>query len=224
MDKNLLESVYRDHHVRGDRYGYLYCHGARGSYLKKWVGTGKKVLDLGCRDGMLSAFYAEGNDCTGVDIDQEALSLAKSRLNIKTFWLDLNEEWPFAKESFDVIIACEILEHIFFLSPLLERIAASLKPGGLFIGSVPNAFRMKNRFRFLLGNPYENDPTHVRQFSWGSLHQMLEPQFSEIQVVPLQGKILPFWRVSERAPFFLQRVFSKDFLWRCEKKSESYQK
>jgi 2-polyprenyl-3-methyl-5-hydroxy-6-metoxy-1,4-benzoquinol methylase len=215
--KESLEALYRAHHERGKRYGYLFCHGSRGPYLRKWIGTGKKVLDLGCRDGMLTEFYSEDNDVLGADIDKKALGLAKERLGIETLWLDLNEEWPFTEASFDVIVACEIVEHLFYMDRFVEKVNASLKPGGLFIGSVPNAFRMRNRMKFLLGKEYETDPTHVRQFSYGKLQNLLLKTFEEAEIVPIQGKILPFLKVSPSMPATLNRLFAKDLLWRAKK-------
>ncbi len=73
MRKNLLEEIYRNHHEKGSRYGYLFCHGRRVPYLQKWIGTGKRILDLGCRDGVLTQSFAEGNDVVVVDIDRKAL-------------------------------------------------------------------------------------------------------------------------------------------------------
>lgn len=214
MFKNDLESIYRAHHVRGSRYGYLFCHGARGPFLKEWIGTGKRVLDLGCRDGMLTSFFAPHNEVIGIDIDQKALQLARERLGIETKWLDLNTEWPFSPHSFDAIVACEILEHLFFLDPFLERVALSLKKGGLFIGSVPNAFRMRNRWRFFFGQEYESDPTHMRQFSSQKLKRMLCSRFTGIEIVPLGGKILPFLPIAPFFPKRLNALFAKDLLWR----------
>ncbi len=216
QQKESLEALYRAHHERGKRYGYLFCHGSRGPYLQKWIGTGKKVLDLGCRDGMLTEFYAQGNTVLGADIDKKALGLAKNRLGIETLWLDLNQEWPFAEGSFDVIVACEIMEHLFYMDSFLEKVNASLKPGGQFIGSVPNAFRVRNRMKFLLGREYETDPTHVRQFSVGKLQNILLKTFKEAEVIPIQGKILPFLRVSSKSPAALNRLFGKDLLWRAK--------
>jgi 2-polyprenyl-3-methyl-5-hydroxy-6-metoxy-1,4-benzoquinol methylase len=215
MQKNDLEAIYRAHHERGKRYGYLYCHGERGGYLKKWIGTGKRVLDLGCRDGMLTAYYAKGNDVVGADIDQKALVLAKEKLGIETLWLDLNAEWPFAKGSFDVVVACEIMEHLFFLDAFLDKVQASLRKEGVFIGSVPNAFRMRNRMKFLFGKEYENDPTHVRQFSFGKLQGVLSKRFHDVEIVPLQGKVLPFLPVSSSLPLAVNRLFAKDLLWKA---------
>ncbi|MBF8263443.1 MAG: Methyltransferase type 11 [Parachlamydiales bacterium] len=215
MNKEKLEAQYRTHHERGKRYGYLFCHGQRGPWLQNWIGTGKKVLDLGCRDGMLTRYFCRGNDVLGVDIDRKALEIARKNLGIETMWVDLNAEWPFPNESFDAIVACEILEHLYVLDSLMERLCASLRPGAIFIGSVPNAFRVRNRLKFLAGNEFESDPTHVRCFSHQNLTTMLSKQFSEVQIVPIQGKILPFLKVGPMMPAVLNRLFAKDLLWRA---------
>ena len=219
MQKTDLEAVYRNHHERGSRYGYLYCHGARSPYLVKWIGKGKKVLDLGCRDGMLTQSYAAGNQVVGVDIDQKALELIRAKLGIETQWLDLNAEWPFQPASFDVIVACEIMEHLYVLDGFLNKVFETLKPGGLFIGSVPNAFRMRNRLKFLTGREFENDQTHVRQFSYHKLESILRKRCSEVEIVPLEGKVLPFLPVSPLLPKALNRLFARDLLWRSVKSS-----
>ncbi len=118
--KQDLSQMYARHHEKGARYGYLFCHGARGPYLKQWIGTGKRVLDLGCRDGQLTEFFAKGNTVIGADVDSQALDRIRARLGIEALWLDLNTEWPFEEEAFDAIVSCEILEHLFSLSPILS--------------------------------------------------------------------------------------------------------
>lgn len=215
MKKWDLEELYQKHHEKGDRYGYLYCHGARAPFLKNWIGQGKTVLDLGCRDGMLTQSFAQGNRVVGVDIDRNALQLCKERLKIETVWLDLNTEWIWPEHSVDCIVACEILEHLFFADSFLEKVWQTLKPNGLFIGSVPNAFRWRNRWKFLWGKEYETDPTHVRQFSFEKLNQLLQKRFRDIEIVPLEGKICPFLTVQGKTPRAFGKRFSKDLLWCC---------
>ncbi len=217
MQKLALEKVYRDHHEHRSRYGYLYCHGERGPYLKEWIGEGKRILDLGCRDGMLTQSFAAGNEIVGADIDRHALELIEAKLDIETVWVDLNEEWPFAPESFDVIVACEIMEHLFFLESFLAQVYQTLKKGGLFVGSVPNAFRIRNRLKFMRGVEFENDPTHVRMFSMEKLESAVGEFFNEVEIVPLQGKILPFLPVSPYMPKRLNGLFARDLLWRATK-------
>lgn len=216
MGKERLSEIYQNHHRDRSRYGYLFCEGARGPILQRWIGKGKKVLDLGCRDGMLTKSFLSNNEVIGVDIDKTALSMAEKRLKIKTLWLDLNNEWPFEGESFDCIVACEILEHLFFLEPFLQNVKKTLKRGGLFLGSVPNAFRFKNRLRFLWGKEYENDPTHVRQFSFRALKELLASFSEEKQILPLEGKIFWKWRVKERTPPGIARLFGRDLLFKVQ--------
>lgn len=213
--KNRLSQIYAHHHERGKRYHYLFCHGARAPYLRDWIGTGKRVLDLGCRDGMLTQAFAKDNTVIGADIDPKALELIRERLGIETHWIDLNSEWPFAPDSFDAIVCCEILEHVFFLDAVLARIGSALKKGGMFIGSVPNSFRMRNRWKFLWGQEFDKDPTHVRLFSHQKVEQMLKDRFQDVQIVPLQGKIAPFLPVSPALPNALNLLFAKDLLWRA---------
>jgi SAM-dependent methyltransferase len=217
MLKAELEEVYQEHHELKNRYGYLFCGGERAPYLQRWIGTDKKILDLGCRDGMLTATFCQGNRVIGVDIDRKALQLAQARLGIETVWVDLNHEWPFSPHSFDVIVACELMEHLFFLHPFLANVFRTLNGGGLFIGSVPNAFRMRNRWKFLLGKDFETDPTHVRMFSPRSLRASLEDFFDAVEIVPIQGKVLPFIPVGEWLPQGIGELFAKDLLWRSVK-------
>jgi 2-polyprenyl-3-methyl-5-hydroxy-6-metoxy-1,4-benzoquinol methylase len=215
MQKRVLEETYRTHHERGDRYGYLFCNGARSPYLKRWIGQGKKVLDLGCRDGMLTQSFSKGNEVIGVDIDKQALKLCEKKLAIETQWIDLNTEWPWENSSFDAIVSCEIIEHLYTLERFLENVANTLKPNGIYIGSVPNAFRMRNRLKFLFGKEYETDSTHVRQFSYEKLQNTLARYFSHIEIVALGGKVFPFVDVTEATPKTIARLFAKDLLWRC---------
>jgi len=212
-----LEDVYRKHHERGKRYGYLFCHGKRGPFIKRWIGTGKKVIDFGCRDGELTKFYCEGNDVLGVDIDRKALELIQEKHGVRTEWRNLNEEFPEGSEVYDSAVACEILEHIYQENRFIENVANLLKPNGIFIGSVPNAFRLKNRFKFLFGKEFDTDPTHVHIFSVSSLRQKLLKHFKEVEIVPIGGKILPFWSVTESSPRQLNALFGKDLLWKAVK-------
>lgn len=217
MKKENLQSVYEQHHEKKGRYGYLFCHGERIPYLKRWIGKKQEILDLGCRDGTLTKHYSEGNYVTGVDIDKSALKKAREDLGIQTLWLDLNNEWPFEPESKDVIIACEVLEHVFNLEPLLDHIFQTLKPGGIFLGSVPNSYRLRNRCRFLLGKPYETDPTHVRSFSYANVETMLSEYFTEVEIALVRGQLAWKIPISENWPLALKRYLAKDLLWKAKK-------
>ncbi len=217
-NREQLENIYQSHHRRGNRYGLLYCGPERINIIKMWIGENRKVLDLGCRDGEFTKHYAGKNDVTGVDIDRNALAIAKRNLNIDTEWLDLNDNFPFREESYDAVVACEIIEHIYYPESFLEKIHRVLKPGGIFIGSTPNAFRMYNRIRFLFGNDFDTDRTHIHIFSVPKTKKLLERYFAVESLMPVGGKLFPYIKIPDKAPLFIKKLFGKDILWKAVKK------
>lgn len=97
---------------------------------------GATVLELGCGAGAACARVAEaGFAVTGVDVSLAQLELARTRAPGATFlhadFLDL--ELP--HESFDAVCSFYVLNHVprDRLADLIDRIAAWLKPGGLFM-------------------------------------------------------------------------------------------
>ncbi len=183
-----LEGVYASHHKERRKPFFILQGETRGNFLKQNVGQGKKVLDIGCRDGALTSYYAKGNSVLGVDIDTEALARAKETLSIDTMQMDLNGEWSTPKNHFDVVVAAEVLEHVYYPDTILKKIYISLKPGGILLGSIPNAFSLKNRLRYLRGTKKHtplSDPTHINHFSRKEFESLLDQQFSEWEIVPL---------------------------------------
>ena len=47
------------------------------------------------------------------------------------------------------------MEHLRFPQKALHEILRVLQENGKLIGSVPNAFRLRNRMKFLIGKPFE---------------------------------------------------------------------
>ena len=220
MSSRRLMELYQRHHRVGARYGYLYGGEERARQFQAWVGTGKRILDLGCRDGTLTGWVAEGNRVVGVDIDPTALRAAVKRLGVRVVQGDLNDLLPFAPESFEAVVAGELLEHVYFPQIFLGEIARVLRPGGLFVGSTPNAFRLRNRWRFLWGREFETDETHVHRFSLGRLERELLQHFRRVRIEPTGGHFLGGGRsgipVSPKAPFWARRLFALDLCWVAE--------
>lgn len=182
----VLQKMYETHHSDRKRLGFTILEDQRGKKISEVVGTGKKILDIGCRDGALTKFYAAANDVLGVDIDKNALAKIEQELHIRTLFFDLNGEWEaLGTEEFDVIVAGEIVEHLFYPERVFERVFRHLKAGGVFIGSVPNAFSLKNRMRYLAGNKANtplSDPTHINHFSAPELERLLKKKFREVEI------------------------------------------
>jgi len=179
----------------------------RGAFLKDRVGKGKQVLDIGCRDGALTSFFAEGNTVTGIDIDSSALERARS-LGITTRQVDLNGEWGIPRDSFDVVVAAEVIEHLYHPRLVIEKIYDVLREEGTLLGSVPNAFSLKHRVRYMFkqkkGTPLE-DPTHINHFTVAELHSLLSEFFEEVHIYGL-GRFKRLVRLSPQS-FAFDLVF-----------------
>ena len=177
------ESVYSYHHSHGNRYGTVHLRSARSQFLIKEIGTGKKILDIGVRDGELAKYYAPGNEVDGVDIDSAALKVAETH-GIKTYHFDLGGEWPITRK-YDVVVAGETMEHLFYPEVVTQKVASVLKPDGMFIGTVPNAFNLRRRFALTMLNKKPtslNDPTHINHFTVRELREMLKKHFREVEI------------------------------------------
>lgn len=186
-----LRDIYTEHHQQNRVPDFSLFGEKRGVMFARWIGQGKRILDLGCRDGALTQYYVEGNEVVGVDIDPVALERARNKLGITVYSFDLNNAWDLPLQSFDAVVAAEIIEHLYFPENVIEKISAVLKMDGLFIGSVPNAFNLKNRLRLLLGKKAGtplSDPTHINHFSYNELYGMLQRHFRDVEVVGFVGR------------------------------------
>lgn len=116
------------------------------------------VLEIGAFFGVVCIALASlGYEVTAADIP-EYIELPEqveryARFGIKTKGVRLEQfVLPFEDEQFDVIIMCEVLEHLNFNPlPLLKEINRIGKPGSIFYLSMPNAVHVFNRFLFARG-------------------------------------------------------------------------
>ena len=167
-----LRERYEEHHrERRDEGDFVFVP-ERIPVLRAAVGQGRRVLDLGCRSGALTRHFLDGNEVVGLDVDAAALAKA-AELGITPVEADVEDPLPFDAASFDAVVAGELLEHLQFPDSLVAEVRRVLRPGGVFVGSVPNAFRLQSRLRFLRGRSPEDDPTHLRMFSPAGIRELL---------------------------------------------------
>ena len=101
----------------------------------------RKVLDFGCGNGTGTVCLSlQGIDIVGVDNNQpgddgirEAQEYALERGSKATFtWMD-GESLNFSKESFDVVLAVDVFEHLRNLYKVLRETERVLKVGGSLV-------------------------------------------------------------------------------------------
>lgn len=105
------------------------------SVLKeKFPGTRLKVLDIGCGGGLLTNHLAHDHEVTGLDLSLESLEIAKKfDPSSRVKYLHADALYlPFENESFDVVIAMDLLEHVEDPKKVIAEASRVLKKGGLF--------------------------------------------------------------------------------------------
>jgi SAM-dependent methyltransferase len=168
-----LSERYGAYHRETRQPGFAFAQPERSEAFRRLVGgPGRRVLDLGCRYGALTRAYLDGNDVVGVDVDRDALAEA-AKLGIETVWADVDEPLPFDDASFDAVVCGELLEHVRDPARVVAEAQRVLRPAGTLAGSVPNAYRLKNRLLFLAGRPLDDDPTHLHLFRPADVERLL---------------------------------------------------
>ena len=205
-----LQMFYEHHHKTGNRLQQSFMEQARAELFGTWIGRDKRVLDLGCRDGTLTRHYLRGNEVVGGDIDQAALAYARETYGIQTQQVDLNSQLPFDDNSFDVVVMAEVLEHLPYPVSTLHEVERVLKPGSEFIGNVPLAYDLKDRYRVLRGKKLAlaGDPTHVQFYTYDDIHTLLTGSFQLEEIQILKGV---------KGSRFSARLFARNVAFRCVK-------
>ena len=181
-----LGERYRRHHRESRDDGDFVFVVERIPLFQQAIGRGKQVLDLGCRSGALTRHFLEGNHVVGLDVDRVALARA-AELGIEPVPANVEEPLPFEDGRFDAVVAGELLEHLRFPDELVTEIRRVLRPGGVLAGSVPNAFNIQNRLRFLRGLPPERDRTHLHMFRPRDLHELFTG-FEDVRLTFVGGR------------------------------------
>jgi SAM-dependent methyltransferase len=134
------------------------------------------VLDVGCSDGYGSAILSEtgSKNVTGGDISLQAVEYAKQhygREGLTLLCFDATN-LPFPSDSFDAVVALEIIEHLPEIEQkrLLSECVRVLRNGGLIICSTPNK---RTYSTVKVGGLVNLNPGHVKELSIPEFHNLL---------------------------------------------------
>jgi 2-polyprenyl-3-methyl-5-hydroxy-6-metoxy-1,4-benzoquinol methylase len=161
------------------------------------VGTGKRVLDVGCSSGYLARPLVErGNTVVGIELDPAAALEAEAYCervlvgDIETIALELDPA------SFDVVLCGDVLEHLRDPVATLARLRPFLRADGRLVLSTPNVANWAMRFSLLAGRwRYTDrgilDRSHTYLFTRRTLRETLEAAGYRVEridfTVPVPG-------------------------------------
>lgn len=174
------------------RYGKFYTsrknNQIRINKLLSQLKKGYLVLDLGCGDGhIMEKIKKAGGEVVGIDISNESIELAKNK-GFEVYKFNLEEDWSiFFKNKFDLVVAGEIIEHVYDTDNFLRCIYKVLKVNGKLSISTPNVASIGRRIMLFLGiNPFlettlrKKDAGHIRYFTFHDLRHLLKEHSFDI--------------------------------------------
>jgi SAM-dependent methyltransferase len=95
-----------------------------------------RILDMGCGTGTMLTHLRQFGDAQGVDADEQAVGFCHARGETRVQQLE-SDTLPFADDSFDLVTALDVLEHIEDDGAALREVVRVLRPGGTFLATVP---------------------------------------------------------------------------------------
>ncbi|AHZ83968.1 2-polyprenyl-3-methyl-5-hydroxy-6-metoxy-1,4-benzoquinol methylase [Bdellovibrio bacteriovorus] len=103
--------------------------------IRRNIGYKAEILDMGCGAGFLANdLAAAGHKVTGIDLSTSSLKVAESRDLTHSVHYRQGDVYqvPFPNESFDVVAAMDLLEHVSDPQRVIAEASRVLRPGGLF--------------------------------------------------------------------------------------------
>jgi len=199
-------------------YGYI-SEGPKYDLIAKWIGSKKKILDIGCGVGEFSLrLVSNDNEVVGVEASEENFRIASKRL--KVYFGDFLEIQ--FQEEFDIILFADVLEHMYYPEQAMKK---AWKLCDETILCVPNFESWFVKLLHLLGIKETKKgilhKSHVYYFTKGSIEKMIKDcGFEIINYSSPAPKKIP--KLYNHLICINPKLLGFQFIYRCGKIKEEY--
>ncbi len=130
--------------------GYARAYRARRTLILDWVrrvaAPGARILDIAAAQGNFTLALAElGFEVTWNDLRGELAGYVRAKHERGAVHFAPGNVLDMEPGEFDVVLACEVIEHVARPDRLLARIAGLVRPGGFLVMTTPNGEYIRNR-------------------------------------------------------------------------------
>jgi len=144
----------------------------------------RKVLHVGCTDSPLTLSKGKTNqllhqkllhgasEIVGIDVDVEGIKVMTEDLGITDVRVDDAEMLATVTDTYEVVVACDVVEHLSNPGRFFERVHGVVEPGGSLLVTVPNALSLKRLGIAMFTGREHVHPDHVAYYSVSTLSEV----------------------------------------------------
>lgn len=177
MNKEKILGNYYNKYTSNNFFSKLFIRKYRiafQNYLK--LLDVNNVLEVGSGEGYLLRYVKEINPILNLyasDIDWKFVKTSRQNFSKAHWTVCLGEALPFDSQTFDLVLACEVLEHVSMPSIFLEELRRVGKKW--LIASVPNEpwWRLLNIARLKYIKNFGNTPGHVQHWNISDFSKLI---------------------------------------------------
>lgn len=143
-----------------------------------------RLLEVGCGKGeFLIAAQERGFRVEGLEISEDSVANANKQLGAPVVHLGDIESVPLSSPQFDVVVFCDVIEHVRDPRAFIRSVHHRLRPGGTILLVTPATDSWSYR---LMGTRWmEYKIEHLFYFNQRSITSLLlEEDFEQIRVFP----------------------------------------
>lgn len=164
------------------------------------VRSGQNILDFGCGTGKIMQKMREmspKNKFIGIDVSETAIEIAKEKHPWAKFYpVQDGERFPFKNNHFNLILAADVIEHVYNTKHTLSELHRVLKKDGKILITTPYHGFLKNLI--IIATSFEKifDPmgAHIRFYTKKSLFSVLEENHLHVIKNGYYGRFYPIPR------------------------------
>lgn len=177
LPREMMQHTYAIlYEVEGSHWWYIGRRRIIRSFVReicsKIKNSRPKILDVGCGTGANLVMLKEFGEAHGIDVSHDALSFCRER-GLENVRHGAAEELPYEDETFDLVTALDVVEHLDDDAAGLREFRRVLRPSGRILLFVP-------AFMFLWG-VQDDVSNHRRRYTLPQLLKVVREAGFEIE-------------------------------------------